>query len=285
VFELALIEKLEFFVELMGTKIVKVSLLKLGLSPALNNAFDMRIDLTFLGDSLNAQNTQVAIENASMSYAEKQDFEVSIAGPIHIAKAGFASSITENFRYLASFKDTMSYIYSHSENADSLTMSSLLDNSNMSISILNDRIDAFLGIQVPGLSSLKPPLNYSFPFFVGFDLYGAQEKVLQTKISPIILKKDPKGFGIHANASVIPVNTQEAAAGLASVVNPILSRSPKVFLFSLVFKLSSSNSLIIIRQLCSPPKLALKIYSCQSMAQHHSCGVRRCLVNEFCHLA
>lgn len=214
----------------MGTKIVKVSIFKLGLSPALNNAFDMRIDLTFLGDSLDPHNTQAAIENASKLYAEKQDFEVAIAGPFKITKAGFARSITEHFRYSASFKDTMSYIYSHSENADSLTVSSLMDNSNMSISILPDQIDAFLDIQVPGLSSLKPPLNYSFPFFVGFDLYGGDslEKVLQTKISPIVLQKSPKGFGIRANASIIPVNTQAAAAGLASAVNPILSRSPTV---------------------------------------------------------
>ena len=215
----------------MGTRVGKVSLVKLGLSPALNNAFDMRIDITFISDSLDSHNTQLAIEQASRSYAESQDFQVAFSGPFNITKAGFATLITEKFKYTASFKDTLSSIYSHSQNADSLTFASLLEHSNISISILSDQLDAFLGIQLPALSSLKPPLNYSFPFFVGFDLYSGDaspQKLLHTSISPVVLQKSSQGFGIETNASVVPVNSLAAAAGLASSINPLFSRTPSV---------------------------------------------------------
>lgn len=227
--------------ELQNFRVAIVSIENLGLSPSLNDGFDLKITLAFLNsESLDPEHTRLAIESVADSYSRTGDFEMAVSGPVNITAASFINKISTDFKFTASYLDAMKLMSSQTTTQEQSMVSSIIKNSNISFSVTSENIQTSLGLKIPHLSTVKPPLNYSFPFFLGFDLYGPTDShnldqlLIKTVISPVLLQKSDEGLSIQTNITISPENTMNAANSLANVINPTLASLPTVNFLALI---------------------------------------------------
>jgi hypothetical protein len=237
-FELALIDSIEFYLQLEGTNAVKVTMRRLGLEPLLNKQFQLVNFLSFIDPKIDTKQVQTAIETATKNFAETGSFNFAIVGPFTVSKAGFVSTITQDLKITGTLKDLLPLVpqflldilkdpsvLNTPENAEAVK--SILGSSKISLQVLSDKLQGDFGIQLPSLSFLRPPKDISFPYQTTLSLYGDNVKAIQVDANPVALSRvEAGGINIQTGGGLILVNTAEAADGLAKALNPILAADP-----------------------------------------------------------
>ncbi|KAJ3258576.1 hypothetical protein HK103_003536 [Boothiomyces macroporosus] len=228
------IDEMEFYFSLEGTKAAKVTLQKLGLSNGLNSNFTIGANLTFTDSEIDPTAVQSAIENASQSYAQKRNFEFGLVGPISISGAPFVAEMTKDLKLQVTLGDLVLLAPQALGSLFNIDFSSIFNqlsqdiigNSTITADITTDGVAASLGLNLKAFDFLKPPKNVDFPYSTSISVHGPSSKIFQTNVSPISFGIDERGVMLKTNASIIPVNTDQAATDLAKMVNPIISRNP-----------------------------------------------------------
>jgi hypothetical protein len=236
--ELALIDSIEFYLQLEGTNAVKVTMRRLGLEPLLNKQFQLVNFLSFIDPKIDLKQVQTAIETATKNFAETGNFNFGVVGPFVVSKAGFVSTITQDLKVTGTLKDLLPLVpqfildilkdptvLNTPENADAVK--SILGSSKISLQVLSDKLQGDFGIRLPSLSFLKPPKDISFPYQTTLSVYGDNVKAIQVDANPVALNRvESGGINIETGGGLVLVNTAEAADGLAKALNPILAADP-----------------------------------------------------------
>ncbi|KAJ3325027.1 hypothetical protein HDV06_005616 [Boothiomyces sp. JEL0866] len=241
-FALQLIDQIDYYLAVQGTKVMKMSLRRIGLKDNFNY-LNFALDFTFLDANLDPTATQAALESAFASFATSFNFNFALVGPIKISGAGFVENMTSDLQVTGSLNDIIGFlpqsivaaIKSAVTNPSSLLTPAvvqeakdILKDSKISFQVLSDKLEGIFGIKLGALSYIKPPQEVDFPYASTISIYGNDVKAIQSDLSAISITRESDGMRISTNATVTPVNTDEAASGLAIAINPILAANPSV---------------------------------------------------------
>ncbi|KAJ3251593.1 hypothetical protein HK103_002237 [Boothiomyces macroporosus] len=241
-FALELIDQIDYYLAVQGTKIMKMSLRRIGLKDNFNY-LNFALDFTFLDPNLDPTATQAALESAFASFASSFNFNFALVGPIQISGAGFVENMTSDLQVTGSLNDIVGFLPQSivaaiksavSDPTSLLTPAvvqeakDILKDSKISFQVLSDKLEGIFGIKLGALSYIKPPQEVDFPYSSTVSIYGNDVKAIQSDLSAISITRESDGMRISTNATVTPVNTDEAATGLAAAINPILAANPSV---------------------------------------------------------
>ncbi|KAJ3274151.1 hypothetical protein HDV01_003434 [Terramyces sp. JEL0728] len=241
-FALELIDQIDYYLAVQGTKVMKMSLRRIGLNDNFNY-LNFALDFTFIDPSLDTTATQAALESAFASFASSFNFNFALVGPVKISGAGFMENMTSDLQVTGSLNDIIAFlpqsiasaIKSAVTNPTSLLTpevvqeaKDILMDSKISLEVLADKLEGIFGIKLGALAYIKPPQEVDFPYASTVSIYGNDVKAIQSDLSAISITRESDGMRISTNATVTPVNTDEAATGLAAAINPILAANPSV---------------------------------------------------------
>ena len=232
--ELALIDGIEYYLEIEKTRVIKMGIQKLGVAPLLNSNFEIVLKATFIDDLIDPVAVQNAIEQAS-----KKDFEFALVGPINVTRADFVQEITRDLNIHGRASDLLALVpQEYLKMLDDpaalasafAAVQSILGQSKISLEALSNEIKTSLGLHIPSLDYIVPPKKISFPYYSTLSIYGKNGvKAISTLVAPVnITKREAGGMSIDVESVVIPVNSAEAAIDLANSLNPVLAASPTV---------------------------------------------------------
>ncbi|KAJ2999351.1 hypothetical protein HDV02_003132 [Globomyces sp. JEL0801] len=231
----AKMETLSFYLSLEDTKVAKLSLKNLALDLGFNPDVNTGMEIAFIDEAIDPKAVQLAIEKASKSFADKLDFNFAMVGPISITNAGFISTITQDLKLRGSLADILrlapdavkSFLKNPTASVDTNALTkeaiNIIGNSTITLNVLNDKMSAALGLNLPQIDFIKVPKNIGFPYTSSISIYANDAKVIQNDVSPITIARQTNGLFINVTATVTPQNTDAAAQGLANAINPILA--------------------------------------------------------------
>ena len=234
--ELAMIDGIEYYLEIEQTKVIKMGVHKLGVAPLLNSNFQVILTATFMDALIDPVAVQKAIEQAS-----QKDFAFALVGPINVTRADFVNEITKDLNIHGHASDLLKlvpkeYLKMLDDPAAIATalsaVKSVLGQSKISLQVLNEQIKTNLGLNFPALDFIIPPKKISFPYYSTISVYGKEGvKAVSALVAPVNITKradGEPGMSIDVENVVVAVNSPEAATDLAKAVNPVLAASPIV---------------------------------------------------------
>ena len=235
VFDISQIDSVEFAMELEGAKCAKVEIKKIMIKQGLNENFNIGFQTTLIDSEIDPVAVRAAIEKASTNYADSGDFNFAITGPIRVTGADFVETATKGLRISGKYSDlqrlretTDSTTVENKQETSESDSKSYLGNSDISLSVVGERVLASLGLNLPLLSFIKPPAGLEFPYHSTVSFYGESNKLFEFGTTPIQASRSQGGMLIKVGAELLADNSPTAVDQVAKTINPVLAMEPKV---------------------------------------------------------
>ncbi|KAI8913616.1 hypothetical protein EDD86DRAFT_201051 [Gorgonomyces haynaldii] len=219
---------IELYLAVENTKILQIVIDAVRLDNGLQDWL-LDIHLNFVAPSIDIQKVPDAITRASKNYVASGGFAFGLVGPIKIKGADFVQTITRDIAIDFSVKQMLDILFSSNGHIlDTLlskdTIQSILEHSSISLSVKDD-IQSDLSLVVPVFAAI--PRQFDFAYTTAVGVYGDKKHALQVNVKPLHLTRSDDFIRLESGITLKPVNTLEAAQGLATAINPVLSVQPQ----------------------------------------------------------
>ncbi|KAI8590328.1 hypothetical protein BDZ88DRAFT_106976 [Geranomyces variabilis] len=200
--------------------IAYVTLRDVALTSGLNN-MTMGLDVAFAASGGQAMGKVVgSVVNYLIGKDDGEDLNPSVVGPVNMAGTDFVTGITKPMALSLPVQATLEAFHIDKLKGLLSADSGLLASTNFSASVTSTQIGAAVALALPRLIPL-PPIDFNYVTSV--NVQGAMNVLIQ----PIQITTDVEKMTVTTAATVVPVNSDQAATDLANAINPILQSNPQ----------------------------------------------------------
>ncbi|KAJ3183539.1 hypothetical protein HDU87_006864 [Geranomyces variabilis] len=197
-----------------------VTLRDVELTSGLNN-MTMGLDVAFAASEGQAMGKLVgSVINYLIGKDDGEDLSPSVVGPVSMTGTDFVAGVTKPMALSLPVQAALEAFHIDKLKGLLSADSGLLASTNFSASVTSTQIGAAVALALPRLIPL-PPIDFNYVTSVS--VQGAMNVLVQ----PIQIRTDLEKMTVTTAATVVPVNSDQAATDLANTINPILQSNPQ----------------------------------------------------------